>query len=396
MSVFAAPNAVLVLVALVLSAMPAPATEPGGSVVRIGPSRPVDTGANTAGDRETAKDTADAAPKDCVGDYLAALKRIRQTEFAALSSKPYAVSGGDLSLPGTLVFAPKPAPRSRVEMAALSTAAALAKGRGRPMPSADARWVAERLRSDLSDYLGQKPTPYLCGGVPQYIETLRKFAARAGTDPQRLKTLVEAQETATRRSVEVAFAAMKPVATPRFAPADRPNEASDSVPTSALDTAPTGAISGLRPSAGLSRAETTGTTPPAAALPGDPDLPPLKPSPPRSLATPADRAGAIDDLLTETRRAGFLAAAPTDDGAAPPAGEPVLQRLIAARAALRADPRAAGEESLRPPLAAFADIEALDYLQRAAGQKGDPQTRAVAATFDAILSAQKTECTCGG
>ena len=45
---------------------------------------------------------------------------------------------------------------------------------------------------------------------------------------------------------------------------------------------------------------------------------------------------------------------------------------------------------------AFADIEALDYLQRAAAEKGDPQSRAVSATFDAILAAQEKECTCGG
>ena len=112
--------------------------------------------------------------------------------------------------------------------------------------------------------LGQKATPYLCGGVPQYIETLRRFSARAGTDPQRLQTLLEAQEAATRRSVETAFAALKPVATPSFAPTDRPADATgrpaealEGTPTSGLDTAPTGAITGLRPSVGLSRAETS-------------------------------------------------------------------------------------------------------------------------------------------
>ena len=203
MPVSVASKAALVLAALLTAAMPVVASaESDGSIVKIGPTRPAGGDSGAAGDtaRPAKPSAARSAPKDCVGNYLQALQTIRRTEFAALSGKPDAASAGNPSLPGMLVFTPKPAPRSRTEMAALAAAAALAKGRGRQTQGADARWVAERLRSDLADYLGQKATPYLCGGVPQYIETLRRFSARAGSDPQRLQTLLQAQEAAARRS----------------------------------------------------------------------------------------------------------------------------------------------------------------------------------------------------
>ncbi|BDA83548.1 hypothetical protein Sa4125_10900 [Aureimonas sp. SA4125] len=369
-----------------------------GSIAEMGKVSPAGPGRDPAGRRKPGDDRAGTG-EDCVGRYQAALRRIKETEFAALagskrpSSSARAETGpaGDLSLPGMTIFTPKPASRSRAEMAALAAASSLAKSRGRPIPSADARWVAERLRTDLSDYLSQKPTPYLCNGVPQYVMTLRKFATRAGNDPARLQSLLATQSNAALNSIDAAFAAMKPVAAPRFAPVDRPS--------ALLDQAPTGAIPGLRPSAGLSRADTT-PNPGAGTGASDPDLPPLKASIPRVLAESDDRAAAVDDLLSAARSAGFLA--PVADESLPavtePAPtEPVLSRLFAARAALRAPSPTPGGDGIRLALAsAFADIEALDYLQRAAGEKGDPQSRAADAVFDAILAAQQKECTCGG
>ena len=402
MPVFCSAPATLALAAIltataVLPPLPAVA-EQGASILRIAaPIQPSpDLGTDDASSTADPADGPEAGKTatDCVDRYQAALQRIKSNEFAALSATRSSTAQGDKSLPGTLIFTPKASPRSRSEMSALSTAATLARSRGRPTASADAAWVAQRLSSDLSDYLGQKATPYLCSGVPQYIATLRRFGERTGNGPQRLQSLFEAQTDATRRSVEAAFTAMKPVPAPNFAPDDRPS--------GDLDAVPTGTISGLRPAVGMTRAATLNK--PIASAPvsenaaGDPDLPPLKPSPPRALATPADRAATVDHLLASARSAGMLApldAGITEPDISTPTEHPVLMRLERARATLRADPADDGSQSVRLSLAsAFADIEALDYLDRATGEKGDPQTLAVNAVFEAILAAQAKECTC--
>lgn len=349
---------------------------------------------------DTLKPMSATKPRDlksCATAYHASLKRIETGAFARLKAAGAGTGtfAGDPRLPGALLLPPKPASRSKPEMAALAAANTAAKSKGRVGSASDpdSVWLAGRLKVDLGDYLGQGPSPFLCGGVPAYVDTLRRFAERIGSSPDRRADLRMTQVDATRRSIETALLAMKPVTPPHFAPADRPDLLAADMPT--------GGIAGLRPAAGVSRGEDMGPTMPSSSVTSsDPDLPPLKRAEPIALTTVSDLAAAAD-LLTETARANGFATVPANQMAIgnhaglSPLGFPVLSRIAKAREYVIGERPLIEDRSARQALAAaLSDIEALDYLMRAEKQEGDPVGKAIHATLDEILAAHRSDCTC--
>lgn len=329
-----------------------------------------------------------AAPaENCSARYAASLNSLAASALPAVEAAREAGVAGDPGLPGRFLFPPRAARRTRAEIEALVAANALAISRGRSSGTLDAdkRWIADRLRVDLADYLRQKPAPYLCGGVPDYLATLRGFADQVGASPGRRKAWAATQRDAARRSAEAALAALAAEPRPVAAPA-----APGAVPTDAL-----------RPGTGLSRSDVTPApvTGPGAARP---DALPQAPAA-LSLDTDAGIAAAIDRLLAALNEGGLVtiassAPAPAARGNEPvfsAASYPMLARLAAAR------PYVAGRNPLiaNPKLrlrvaAALADIEALDYLNRAERRPGDPVATAIGGTLDAIEAAHGRDCTC--
>ncbi|KQT52377.1 hypothetical protein ASG43_20200 [Aureimonas sp. Leaf454] len=338
---------------------------------------------------------AQEAADSCVERYHASLRRIAEAEYqtvkAAGSTSGASTPGsfaGDSSLPGMLLFPPTSlGKRTTGETAALRIVASLARSKGRASGGTDedARWMGDRLRVSLADYLTQSPSPYLCSGVPDYIATLRGFAGRLGMTPIQRDRLVATQKAVAERSVAEALRAMKPVPLPLAAPAVRPAM---------------GPFPDLRPAAGLERIDdsmATGST--AAPSSTDPDLPPLKPAPSEDLANPADLVGAIDRLSAAAKAGGFITATPNAMPiggalAASATAYPVLARLAETRPLVLGRPLVSDRAVQMKLSAAFSSIEALDYLMRARADGGDPLAVAIDATFEAILKANAADCTC--
>lgn len=370
----------------------------GGSVTRLDSARTIRPAASEERLSAQASATQNASPsrvrppEACSMSYHGALKRIEATEFRALDAARKGALSGDPGLPGVRLIPPRIGTRSKAEMAALATAQSLAKSRGRAgaASDSDASWLANRLRVDLSDYLGQGPAPFLCGGVPAYVETLRRFADRIDPGIQQRQNRRLTQVEATRRSVLAALMAMKTVPRPRVAPTDRLSPSADGVVT--------GGIAGLRPAAGLSRSDAVASPAPDAGRAAD--LPPLAQEPPLVLETVPDLVAAIDRLLSSVETKGFLTQAPNAMAIGAPAGllpvgYPVLSRIAMARAYVSGPRPLVGDAKVRFALAAaLSDIEALDYLMRAEAEPGDPMGAAIHATLDAILAAHAAECTC--
>ncbi|MBB3997002.1 hypothetical protein [Aureimonas pseudogalii] len=354
-------------------------------------------------------------PARCAETFHAAFADILAGPYAALKAAAMAPAATDAGarpsdLPGALVFAPPPRPRSTTEAAALRSAASLAR-RGARMGAApadaNARWVAARIREDLADFLTQGPSPYLCSGIDNYLTTLKRQADTIAIGPDRRAGDLAVQTEAARQSLKSALDALKPVPVPVAAPADRPD---------AGIVAQT-----LRSTVGLGR-EAMGP-PMLMANRGDeasrlsegqtdPDLPPLGLDETRALSSEADILAAVDRLAGAIEAAGLFAPAPQADPApsldagptdsvitgsvapaAPP--RPVIARLAEIRPRLATTASPIRDPRLRLALqGAFADLEALDYLRVAALEPADPLRAAMSATFEAIAAAHAKACDC--
>lgn len=339
---------------------------------------------------------ASADPSACVGRYHAALVAIGQSNYLTIKTARTIAFKGDDSLPGSLIFTPPSRPRASDEMAALRQATAQARSRGRAawLASSDKRWIADRIVTELGEYLTQDESPFLCGGVPDYLATVRSFASRIASEPGAPAEHLTIQREVVRRAIRQAYAAMLPVPVPRFAPTARGGDP----------------IAELRPSKGAERM-TAFLTPAAHSTRKrvygpviDPDLPPLAMTEMTPLASDRDRLAALDGLVAAAQAGGFTTPPKRNVAVTGSVGEkrdasetrarPVLARLAALKSLVVGKQAAIGDPLVRRVLlAAFAEIEALDYLaHRPAG--GDPMLAAIEATLDAIEAAHAKACDC--
>ncbi|GGD97351.1 hypothetical protein GCM10011390_15190 [Aureimonas endophytica] len=351
----------------------------------------VPAGAEDVSAPKTKAGAVQPAAGECAARYGAALKRIGAEDLgpivAAAKAAPAGAAPapepqiGDPSLPGTLLFVAQPRPRSPAEIGALTAAVALARSKGRSaaVVTSDKGPIAARLREDLSDYLNQKPTPYLCSGVADYLRTLRSFAAKLGPAPdQRARWIATQQKSAERALVAAAEAIRrgKPVVTGSIAPAAPvPPPGAEAAPPTAAPVA----------------------TNAAAANPAPADVPPPLPA---QLAGPGDMLAAVDGLVAQARAAHLVveqdapaaqpAPAPID-----PAAHPVLAKLASVKPyVVSARPLIQDQPARLKVLAAFADLEMLTYLLEAKEPAADPVATALHRTLDDIETAHAAECTC--
>ncbi len=339
---------------------------------------------------------ASADPSACVSRYHAALVTIRQSDYPKIKAARTIAFKGDDSLPGSLIFAPPSRPRDPEEMAALRQAVAQARARGRAawLASSDKRWIADRIVTELGEYLTQDESPYLCGGVPDYLATVRDFAHRIASAPAEPAEHLTIQREVARRAIRQAYAAMQPVPAPHFAPTARGGDP----------------IAELRPSKGAERMSAF-LTPAAYSTKKrvygpviDPDLPPLAMAKVTPLVSDRDRLAALDDLTEAAETGGFTTPPKRAVAATGSVGEkrdapqtrtrPVLARLAALKPLVVGKQATIGDPLVRRVLlAAFAEIEALDYLaHRPAG--GDPMLATIEATLGAIEAAHTKACDC--
>ncbi|WP_185984858.1 hypothetical protein [Aureimonas mangrovi] len=324
----------------------------------------------------------------CAADYHSRLGTIRDREFETLKAAASTIGDVDAALPGRLIFARVRGDGQDVQRAR-GAGETLARRQGRTSFARDAntRWIAERIREDLGDYLRQKPTPYLCAGTAAYLTVLRDYAAQGAPSPARIAEDLAVQRETTARSIDAVYAAMRPAPLPRFAPADRPGLL---------------AIEGLRMALDTNLREATSPAVRVASREGDtrisegqidPDLPPLTQLPGRRLDSESDIVRALEVLVRRTLHEGHLApieAAEIDVSETP---RPVLARLAALDRHLKAHPIA--DPLVRPALeTALSDLEILDYLQAAQNGTADPMSGALHATMDAIEAARAETCTC--
>ncbi|ORE87626.1 hypothetical protein [Aurantimonas sp. 22II-16-19i] len=420
----AAGLAVLGLPLVGLAAGPAA----GQSVVKLGADAPAPSASGT--------DAACGAPK-----YHAALSEIRASRYPAVKAAREDAGAPDESLPGRLIFNPIAAPGGGEARRALAAANQLARSGNRPawMASSDSRWIIKEVSNELGRYLAQDETEFLCGGVPDYLKTMRSYLARAGGDPASLDALKAAQTGIASSSVLATLDALRPVPLPTPAPAIRDMPASAelrpavglaTVRSAAADepaAAPPAAAAGDAPPSGQPQptidAEPTGGTAPAATADTsspveDPDLPPLAEPKPLALATDAERLAALDALVEAALASGALPqddaaistrqtaalATPSDampsgaevanDGTAE--GRPVLDRLLTLRPLVYgARPEIRDVAVRRQLIDAFAAIEVLDYLAHRPAENADSVPAAIAGVIDAIAAAHAKNCGCG-
>ncbi|KAB0680407.1 hypothetical protein [Aureimonas leprariae] len=330
-----------------------------------------------------AKQAATAAapqPDECAMRYHASLGRIAADDLPLLRDGAAAGTANssteivaDQALPGVPLFMAPGRQRSRAEISALTAAVALARTRGRSTAlaggnAADRAWIAARLREDLGDYLNQKPTPYLCSGVPAYLETLRSFAARLGPAGDRRQEWIATQRGLAENSIRAA---------------------GDAIGKARLTIALPASGTDLRPAAGIART--------------DPPPPPPPARQPMELGTEAGLLAAIDHLVADAKAANIiddLTVPATTDAtapAAPPPPRPVLAKLAEAKPLVTsARPRIRDRTARLKLLAAFSDLEMLDYLMKAPAEMPDPIASAIGKTLGDVEAAQKADCTCGG
>lgn len=424
----AAGLAVLALPLVSLASGPAAAQ----SVVKLGTSAPAPS-ANSA-------DAACGASK-----YHAALSEIRASRYPAVKAAREDAGASDASLPGRLIFNPAAVPRGGEARRALAAANQLARSGNRPawMASNDSRWIIKEVSNELGRYLAQDETEFLCGGVPDYLKTMRSYLARAGGDPASLDALKAAQAGTASSSVLATLDALRPVPLPTPAPAVQSMPASaelrPAVGLAARGTAsegpaaapPAGAAGDApisdQPQPALDAQPMGGTTPTttkdASSPAEDTDLPPLTEPQPVALATDAERLAALDALVEAARASGVLPqddagiaarqtaalATPSDatsGGATPsgavvaddgtPEGRPVLGRLLALRPLVYgARPEIRDVAMRRRLIDAFSSIEVLDYLAHRPAESADSVPAAIAGVIDAIAAAHTKDCGCG-
>lgn len=358
--------------------------------------------------------------------YHAALAAIRDGEYQSIKEAREDAGKPDESLPGHLVFNPIVTPKSGDARRALIAANQLARSQNRPawLASKDSRWIVGEVGKELGRYLGQEETQYLCGGVPDYLKTMRKYLARAGSDASSLDDLKAAQAAVASDSILATLHALRPVPLPTAAPSEAP-------PTPAAE---------LRPAVGMAgRDQAAAETPPAAATPAttgatqtalatgaatasdasanageDPDLPPISQPKPITLASDDDRLAALDRLVEAAKRSGALSEAvavaaekaeegdasaespATTDEAAPGAsGRPVIARLEELRPLVYGSRPAISDLAARRQLIdSFSSIEVLDYLDHRPAESDDSVPAAIGRTLDAISAAHSQSCGC--
>lgn len=332
----------------------------------------------------------DIQPSACGAQaYHARFAALAGTELAALREAGTQIGDTDPALPGRLIFSSSRPNEDAQARNARRAAEAQARRQGRTSfaTNADTRWIASRVREDLTDYLSQKPSPFLCAGVSNYLQTLRAQAARGAPSPAGLREHVEAQREVAANSVETALRALRPAPLPRF----RPDDLIARNPAEGLR---------LSIEAGLRELEAHKTVKVAATGQSqisegysDPDLPPLGKEPRHRLQDERDILGTINLLVASAERADHLQRAERGASSDIRHSRRVLTRL----ARLDARFRQSGFEDplVRPAMTqAFADLEALDYLHAALDGQGDEMSAALYGTIEAIETAHQETCGC--
>lgn len=383
------------------------------------------------------------------GRYHAAFATIRDGEYQAVKNARESAAEPDLSLPGRLIFTPVAPPKSNAGRQALISANQLARSQNRPgwMASTDSRWVMKEVTNELGRYLGQDETKYLCGGVPDYLKTLRSYLARFGGDQKTLEALEASQAEIASNSILSTRAALRPVPLPTpspgqspaageaandgAAPAERgdPMAGGDLRPAVGMrDAAHSASVENVPPSGTAARHETATDPDPTggtvhsstAGADGDLDLPPLTAPQPIALASDADRLAALDSLIDAARRSGALTEDATDtpspttgqselaaveadpaaDGSDAPADagrRPVLARLAGLRPLVYGSRSPIADVAVRRQLIdSFSAIEILDYLDHRPAESADSLPAAIGRTLDAISEAHAKSCSCAG
>lgn len=351
----------------------------------------------------------------CVSRYHEALGTIKDQEYATVETAKSQAASGDASLPGRLFFNPVVPPRDRLARSALQTANQLARMRNRPawQSSSDAKWIIGEVSAELGRYLGQDETPYLCGGVPAYVATMRSYLARAGADSDNAEQLFQAQATVAEESIRTALRSMRPVPIPQSAPEDRGRmPLSDLRPTAGIGDR-SDASRQASADAGRVLTDETDPNPTNATVRAqtekpafDPDLPPLKEPDPIPLRSDTDRLKVLDDLMAAAERGNFLAdpestasvekPASSDAGASQLATlRPVLARLQDLRPLVYGSRPAIRDLTLRRALIqSFWAIEVLDYLDHRPAEAADSVPSAIGRTLSAIEAAHSENCGC--
>ncbi len=335
---------------------------------------------------------AGAGVESCAADYHSRLSEIAGRELVAYREAGTAIGAVDPTLPGRPIFAAPRRPDLSPEASrAVEAGQRLVRAQGRTSFARDAntRWIAERIREDLTDYLRQKPSPFLCAGMAPYVSTLKDYAAQGSPDPARVNEDLAAQRILASASLDAAFRAMRTPPLPRFAPADRPTG-----PAEGLRLALDASFREPKAEPSPTRFADRGVRSQISSSQTDPDLPPLDPAAVRALEGDADVMRALTALLGTAARGGFLAEAGPLRGQAPEA-RPVLARLASISAHMNRPEGRVADPIVRTSLErALFDLEILDYLRAAENGSGDPLVSAMYGTMGAIETAHAQSCTC--
>ncbi|MCQ0988912.1 hypothetical protein [Jiella marina] len=362
---------------------------------------------------------ANETPKTgCAGRYHQALAEVKGREYAAVETAKSEAASGDASLPGRMIFNPIAPPRERLARRALQTANQLARTRNQPawQSSSDAKWIIKEVSNELGRYLGQEETPFLCGGVPAYLETMRSYLARAGANADSAEELFQAQAAVAQESIRDTLELMKPVPIPQSAPADRGRMSltdlrpaagigdRSEVIESATNANGSDLAADTDPNPTNATAQAPETAPSEPAF--DPDLPPLKAPDPIPLRSDADRLQVLASLMEATERGNFLSDPTTTasfEMSAEPRAEasqlatirPVLARLQELRPLVYGARPAIRDLTLRRALIqSFWAIEVLDYLDHRPAEAADSVPSAIGRTLSAIETAHRANCGC--
>ena len=323
-----------------------------------------------------------AGPSD---DYHVALQAVKANAFQRLADidvkAMLGTAPGDARLPGKLSISDIPGKADAPVAKARRLAGQLAAQRGaRSLPAtASNRWVAERVRTDVSDYLSQGPSPYLCSGLDNYLGTLRSYTNQLAVTDLRLDEAEAFLAQSARDSAAAALDAMMPPPAPRYAPADRPG----------LQIAGPGGLPSIDAEeeqgdgSGLLTLVASGATAPLSSV----DLGPATRRPSMALETRGELERAARRLVFAARRGGFIDLDRQTAATAPGRGAATYVAAVAPALPSVTDPLA------RPALiAALADIEALDVVMAARSGGQDPVAAALDETMNAIRAAHDTAC----
>lgn len=339
----------------------------------------------------------ESAAARCAEEFHTLLKGEPSKAFAAIKPLRDVARGGDERLPGRLLFGPSGERRTGDEVQALRVSTALAKGQGRPawVSSANSRWIVDRVITDLTDFMGQGPSPYLCGGVENYVATLRKYVDQVSVGGGRsLEDVRAAQAKRTRNSIDRAHVTMRPVPAPRYAPELRPI----AVIASPLKSHPSFTLRRGFDDTNLmlpiSMKKQISQEKPVYGPRIDPGLP-IRSDRAIPLDTDQNRLDAVEALVEAAVEGGFLKKTDVAVVDVQPetaaAYRPVLSRLENLRPMLiGTDVRIDDRWTRKSLSAALSEIEILDYLAHADTEAADPLISAINAMFAAVLEARQT------